>query len=266
MKRRAILSFGLAALLLAGCVTPQAVVPTPGASALVVMTSGAFAEALEQLEPQVEKALGHDLMIVKGSSTGGAVDSIPERLKRGERADVVILSSDGLALLEQGGLVKAGTRRDLVRSVIGMAVRKGSPVPDISTPDRFVAVLRAAPSIGYSASASGTYLSTDLWTRLGLAKELLPKSRRILSERVGAVVARGEVEVGFQQMSELLPITGITVIGPIPDAYQKVTVFTSAQTPAGAANPLSKRLIAFLTSRQVSRQVAATGLDPISAP
>ena len=266
MKRRAILSFGLAAVLLAGCVTPQAAVPAQGASALVVMTSGAFAEALERLEPQVEQALGHDLIIVKGSSSGGAVDSIPERLKRGERADVVILSSDGLALLEQGKFVKPGTRRDLVRSVIGMAVRKGAPVPDISSPDRFVAVLRAAPSIGYSASASGTYLATDLWPRLGLDKELLPKSRRILSERVGAVVARGEVDVGFQQMSELLPIAGITVVGPIPAAYQKVTVFTSAQTPAGAANPLSKRLIAFLTSPPVSRQVAATGLDPIRAP
>ena len=265
MKRRTFVGIGLTVALLAGCMTPQAVAPTPSQSALVVMTSGGYAEALDRLEPQIEQALGHDILIVKGSSTGGAADSIPERLKRGERADMVILSSDGLALLEQGKFVQAGTRRDLVRSVIGMAVRKGAPVPDISSPERFVAVLRAAPSIGYSASASGTYLATDLWPRLGLAKELLPKSRRILSERVGAVVARGEVELGLQQMSELLPIPGITVVGPIPDAYQKVTVFTAAQTPAGAANPLSKRLIAFLTSPQVTRQVAATGLDPVIA-
>lgn len=229
------------------------------------MTSGGFAEAMDRLEPQFERQIGRDVVIVKGSSSGGASDSIPERLKRGERADVVILSREGLALLEREKLVVPGSNRDLVRSLIGMAVNKGAPVPDISTAQKFDQILLAAPSIGYSASASGTYLSTDLWPRLGLAERLLPKSRRILSERVGSVVARGEVAIGFQQMSELLPIGGITVVGPIPGAYQKVTIFTAAKTEAGTHNPYSERLFAFLTSSRVSKQVAATGLDPVSA-
>lgn len=258
--------FGLAFALVLGACTTLPAAPASDAPALVVMTSGGFAEAMDRLEPQFEKRIGRDITIVKGSSSGGAVDSIPERLKRGEHADVVILSREGLANLEQQNLVAPGTTRDLVRSLIGMAVRKGAPVPDISTAAKFDAVLLAAPSIGYSASASGTYLATDLWPRLGLADRLLPKAKRVLSERVGAVVARGEVAIGFQQMSELLPIEGITVVGPIPGAYQKVTIFTSAQTPQGAANPYSAKLIAFLTSPEVSRQVAATGLDPVRVP
>ncbi len=263
MKRRAFLAFALT-IALAGC---AALPPTPSGDtappALVVMTSGGFAEAMDRLEPQFERSIGREITVIKGSSAGGAPDSIPERLKRGERADIVILSREGLELLSREKLVSPGSERDLVRSQIGMAVKEGAPVPDISTAEKFNAAVLSAPSIGYSASASGTYLATDLWPRLGLAERILPKSRRILSERVGAVVARGEVAMGFQQMSELLPIKGITVVGPIPGAYQKVTIFTAAKTPKGMTNPYSGKLLAFLTSRRVSRQVAATGLDPV---
>lgn len=265
MKRRAFLAIA-AGLWLQSCALPSAAPRTVDARpALIVMTSGGFAEAMDRLEPQFEKEIGRPITVVKGSSAGGASDSIPERLKRGEPADVVILSREGLSILHAQNLVQPGSDRNLVRSLIGMAVRAGEPAPDISTPDKFVATLIAAPSIGYSASASGTYLATDLWPRLGLADRLLPKSRRIVSERVGSVVARGEVTIGFQQMSELLPIPGITVVGPIPSAYQKVTIFTAAKTRQGARNPAGDRLISFLTSPDVARQVAATGLDPIDA-
>lgn len=262
MKRRHALGLVLA-LFASSCATTSVDAPTATEPALIVMTSGGFAEAMDRLESQFERRIGRQITIVKGSSAGGASDSIPERLKRGERADVVILSREGLALLEQQNLVLRGSGRDLVRSLIGMAVREGAPVPDISSAEKFTQALLATPSIGYSASASGTYLATDLWPRLGLADRLLPKSKRILGERVGSVVARGEVAVGFQQMSELLPIKGITVVGPIPGAYQKVTIFAAAKTPEGARNPYSDRLFTFLTSPQVSKQVAATGLDPV---
>lgn len=262
MKRRTIFGIALATLL-SGCITtntPQAHNTEP---VLVIMTSGGFADAMDDLEPEFERQIGQDILIIKGSSAGGAVDSIPERLKRGERADVVILSREGHDLLLQQNLVQKGSSRDLVRSLIGMAVREGAPVPDISTIERFNAVMLAAPSIGYSASASGIYLATDLWPRLGLADQLMPKSRRILSERVGSVVARGEVAIGFQQMSELLPIKGITVVGPIPCAYQKITIFTAAQTLKGAGNPYSDKLTAFLTSPKTTTAIRASGLDPV---
>ena len=120
-----------------------------------------------------------------------------------------------------------------------------------------------APSIAYSASASGVYFSTEMVQRLGLADEVLPKSRRILSERVGSVVARGEAELGLQQISELLPIKGIDLLGPMPAELQRVTVF-SAGIVTGAREPEAAReLIRFLASPEVAETVKATGLDPM---
>ena len=143
-----------------------------------------------------------------------------------------------------------------------MAVREGAPVPDISTAERFRDALFAAESIGYSASASGTYLSTDLFPRLGIWEELEPKSERILSERVAAVVARGDVEIGFQQISEILPIEGAQYVGPIPDEYQKVTVFSTGITTTASSPEDAQRLIDYLTSPAVAETIARTGLQP----
>src|SRR5687768_12382356 len=171
-----------------------------------VMTSGGFTAAYDVLGPVFEKATGMVLVTAYGASSGGAPDSIPERLKRGEPADLIILSRDSLDALTAQGRVVPESRRDLVRSKIGMAVRTGAPKPDISTPAAFVQALRNARSIGYSASASGTYLAENLFPRLGIWEEIKGKTRRILSERVAAVVARGELEIGFQQVSEILPI------------------------------------------------------------
>ena len=123
--------------------------------------------------------------------------------------------------------IRPDTRVDLASSSIGMAVLEGTPLPDISTPEAFVETLLAAESIGYSASVSGTYVSTELFPRLGVAEQLAPRSRRIVSERVAAVVARGEIEIGFQQVSEILSIEGAAYAGPIPEEYQRVTTFSA---------------------------------------
>src|SRR5262249_28218354 len=127
-----------------------------------VMTSGAFTAALNELTPAFERASGAKLATVYGGSMGSAPDTIPHRLQRGEPADVVILASDALDDLIAKGKVAAGSRVDLVRSVIGMAVRAGEPKPDISTVDALRRTLLAAESIAYSSSASGVYLSTEL--------------------------------------------------------------------------------------------------------
>ena len=145
-----------------------------------------------------------------------------------------------------------------------MAVREGEPLPDISTPEAFREALLAAESIGYSASVSGTYLATELFPRLGLSAELEPKSRRIVSERVAAVVARGEVAVGFQQVSEILSIAGAAYAGPIPAEYQRVTTFSTG-VMAEARNPGGgQRLIDYLSSAAVVPAVAETGLQPLA--
>jgi molybdate transport system substrate-binding protein len=144
-----------------------------------------------------------------------------------------------------------------------MAVREGADIPDISTTRLFVKTLLKAGSIGYSASASGTYLSTVLFPRLGLWEQLEPKSERILSERVAAVVARGDVEVGFQQISEILPIEGAKYVGPIPSEYQKVTTFSAGIT-AGSKNVAdAQRLVDYFSSADVAATIAETGLEPV---
>jgi molybdate transport system substrate-binding protein len=238
--------------------------PAAAAEEVRVMTSGGFTAAYDLLRPEFEKATGITVHSAYGASGGGAPDSIPVRLTRGEPADLLILSREALDLLTREGRVVAASRIDLVRSKIGVAVRAGAPKPDISTRAGLIAALKNARSIGYSASASGTYLAEDLFPRLGVWEEIKGKSVRILSERVAAVVARGEVEIGFQQISEILPVAGADYAGPLPEELQEVTVFsagitTSARNPAGA-----RRLIDYLSSRAVAPTVAGTGLDPVA--
>lgn len=254
----------LAAALGIGCQTAGDTTRAESVSELRVVTSGGFATAYRMLAPEFEARTGIRLVTKYGASTGGAPNSIPVRLERGEQFDVVILSRPALDGLTERGDVIAESRTDLVRSLIGMAVRKGAPVPDISTPEAFIAALYAAESIGYSASVSGTYLATDLWPRLGIWQDLEPKSRRIVSERVADVVARGDVEIGFQQVSEILPTEGIIFVGPIPAAHQKVTTFSTGITTRSRNADAARRLIEFLASVEVAHTVAETGLSPVA--
>ena len=230
---------------------------------VAVVTSGGLAAAYDALAPRFEARTGLRLVTAYGASGGGAPDSIPMRLERGERFDLLIMSQAGLNTLAGQGLIRPDTRVDLASSSIGMAVLEGAMLPDISTPEAFVETLLAAESIGYSASVSGTYVSTELFPRLGVAEQLAPKSRRIVSERVAAVVARGEIEIGFQQVSEILSIEGAAYAGPIPDEYQRVTTF-SAGIPTDAENPAgAQRLIDFLLSEEAAPTIAETGLEPV---
>jgi molybdate transport system substrate-binding protein len=255
----------LLSALLGACADDADREPAAPVPELRVVTSGGFSSAYERLAPRFEQATGVRVVTEYGASTGGAADSIPERLARGERFDVVILSRTSLERLTEAGYVVPESQTDLVRSLIGMAVREGAPVPDIATPEQFVQALLDAGSIGYSASVSGTYLATDLFPRLGLWDELEPKSTRIVSERVAAVVARGDVEIGFQQVSEILAVEGARLVGPIPDDYQKVTTFSAGITTAAANPAAARRLIDYLAWVGNAPVIAETGLDPIKA-
>mgnify|MGYP000987464379 CR=1 FL=1 len=228
-----------------------------------VVTSGGFAAAYNNLIPQIETELGIVLQTEYGASSGGAIDSIPMRLENGENFDVIILSRGSLDNLTEAGFVTSETRIDLVHSMIGMAVRAGATVPDISDVETFIQVLMDAQSIGYSASASGTYLSTTLFPDMGLWEVLEPKSNRIQSERVASVVARGDVEIGFQQISEILPIPGIIFAGAIPSELQRITTF-SAGVLKSASNPEDAlRLLEYLSSEAVAPAISESGLSPV---
>ena len=231
---------------------------------LHVITSGGFAAAYQQLAPQFTAMSGIEVQTSFGSSSGGAPDSIPERLKRGEQFDVLILSRSSLDRLTAAGYVIPDSRTNLVRSLIGMAVKEGAEKPDISTEQAFIDHLMKVESIGYSASASGTYLATVLWPKMGIWEQIRHKSRRIESERVATVVARGEVEIGFQQVSEILPIEGAEFVGPIPNTLQKTTLFSAAVTSHSENIPAARCLVDYLSSPEVADTIRSVGLSPIA--
>jgi methyl acetate hydrolase len=230
-----------------------------------VMTSGAFTAAYLELIPELERVTKGKVVTVT-TSMGVGSDSIPSRLERGEAVDVVIVADAALNQLIKDGRVLAHSRVELARSGIGMAVRAGASKPDISSVDALRRALLQAKSIAYSSSVSGLYLTTELFQRLGVADQVLGKSRRIDRERVGAVVARGEAEIGFHQISELLPVPGIELVGPLPPGVQRVTVF-SAGVAASSKNPDAARaFIGFLASAEAAGTVAKSGLEPVAPP
>jgi molybdate transport system substrate-binding protein len=251
------------ALLAAGLMLFAAAAHTQDVKAVRVMISGGFTAAYREVVPEFERATGKKILTSFGASMGNAPDSIPVRLERGEPADVLILASSALDDLIAQGKVMAGSRVDLARSSIGMVVRAGARKPDISSVEALKRTLLDARSIAYSASASGVYLSTELFPRLGIADQIKAKSQRIESERVAVVVARGGAELGFQQISELRGVAGTDYVGPLPPAVQKVTVFSAGIGAATTDAPAAKALIQFLASPAVAKAIAKSGLDLI---
>ncbi len=228
-----------------------------------VMTSGAFTAALLELIPRLEHLTAQKI-VMASTSIGTGENSIPNRLKRGEAADVVIFADAVLLQFIREGLVLVETYTPVVRSAIGMAVRAGAPMPDISTAEALKCTLLRAKSIAYSASVSGQYLTTELYERLGIADQVTGKSRLIgRGERVGAVVARGEAEIGFQQISELIPVPGITHITPLPPEVQKVSVFSAGVAASTTDSALAYSVIKFLASPEAARAITKSGLEPI---
>jgi molybdate transport system substrate-binding protein len=251
------LAFGFAtALLLAS---------SADAAEVRVMISGGLSAAYNVLVPEFERSTGHKVLTAYGPSMGTTVNAIPIRLERGEGADVVIMAGYALGELISQGKVKADSRVDLVKSLIGIAVKAGAPKPDISSPDALKRALLAAKSIAYSDSASGVYISTEMFQRLGIREEMKDKARKIPAEPVAGVVARGEAEIGFQQFSEMLPIPGIDIVGPLPPELQKITVFSAGIASVSKEPDAGKALIKFLASPAARDAIVKSGLEPIAA-
>ncbi|HKY07062.1 MAG TPA: substrate-binding domain-containing protein, partial [Candidatus Binatia bacterium] len=185
-------------------------------------------------------------------------------LRRGEVVDVVIVADGVLAQFIEDGLIIAETYAPVARSAIGMAVRAGAPKPDLATVAGLKRTLLQAKSIAYSASVSGDYLTTELVQRLGIADQVLSKSRRVEGgERVGAVIARGEAEIGFQQISELLPVPGIDHITPLPPEVQKVSVFSAGVSSSSTDAAAARAVVTFLASADAASAITKSGLEPI---
>jgi molybdate transport system substrate-binding protein len=232
------------------------------ATEIKVVTSGAFTAAYLELVPEYERATHNKLATEFGPSMGTTHNAIPIRLDRGEAIDVVIMAAPALADLIKEGKIRQGSRVDLVQSKIGMAVKAGAPKPDISPVEALKHTLLAAKSIAYSDSASGVYVSTELFPKLGIADQIKGKTRKIEADPVGGVVAKGEAEIGFQQISELRAVKGIDIVGELPPGAQRVTVF-AAGIPVTSKHPDAARaLIQWLASPAAYPAIKKSGMEP----
>ncbi|WP_025596442.1 substrate-binding domain-containing protein [Burkholderia sp. WSM2230] len=235
------------------------------AADLHVMSSGGFTAAYKALGPKFASETGNTLDTALGPSMGKSPEAIPNRLERGEPADAVIMVGYALDELIQKGKVIPGSRVELADSRIGMVVREGAVKPDISSPEGLRQALLHAKSIAYSDSASGVYIERELFSKLGIEDQVKAKAKMIPRIPVASVVANGDYEIGFQQVSELLPVKGVTFAGKIPESLQSVTRF-AAGIPVGAQHPKeAKALLDYLASPGVQAEVKSTGLDTVSA-
>lgn len=235
-------------------------VPTPE---LAVMISGGFRSSYQALAPAFEQAAGAHLVMDPGPSEGKTHDAITQRLDRGEAADVLIMVGSALDELEKKGETLLGSKVNLALSPIGCAVAENAAVPDISTVEKFKQALLAAKSIAYSDSASGEYLKTVLFKKLGVEKELQGKVKQIPATPVGQIVAKGDAEMGFQEVAELLPVPGIRFVGRLPDEVQLLTMFSGAIAKRSKHPDLAKDLLAYLSSPEILPTIKEKGLEPV---
>ncbi|HEY6720838.1 MAG TPA: substrate-binding domain-containing protein [Burkholderiales bacterium] len=187
---------------------------------------------------------------------------IMKRMKAGESVDLVVISAASLDELAKLGKIAPGSSVDLAKSGVGVAVRKGAPRPDISSGEALKRALLSAKSISYSSGPSGVYLA-GLFERWGVAEQLKPKIRQTPpGVAVGDLVARGEAEIGFQQVSELLPVAGIDYIGPLPKDIQQVTVFSGGIHAAAKEPDAARALLEFLTAPAAAPVIRKKGMEP----
>jgi molybdate transport system substrate-binding protein len=242
---------------------------TSAAADIHVMISAGFHGAYVELAPAFERATGHHLITVRGPSMGDSPESIPNRLARGEVADVIILDGGIVDELATKDIVRPASKVVLALSQVGMVVRAGAPLPDIRTVAAFRQTLLSAGSIAYSDSGSGTYLSTVLFARLGVADQIASRSRKVRGppsgEPVAAVVARGEAEIGFQQVSELMGVSGVTLVGALPAELQPGFTFAGAITRSARAPEPAAALLRFLSSQDAAAVKKRHGLSAPAA-
>jgi len=241
---------------------------TASAADVHVMISAGFYQVYAELGPAFERATGHHLVTTRGPSMGDSPEAIPTRLERGEAADVVIMDGGAADELVKRGLARPDGKVNLSRSLIGMVVRAGAEKPDISTVDALRSTLLAARSIAYSDSGSGTYLSKTMFPQLGIADQIAAKSRKVRGppsgEPVAAVVARGEAEIGFQQVAELIHVAGVTFVGTLPAAVQPEIFFAGAVTQNAREPEAATALLRFLTAPDKEPVIRKAGLTPLS--
>jgi molybdate transport system substrate-binding protein len=230
---------------------------TAHAAEIKVIASAAVKEAVLDLIPAFEKSSGH-----KVTTIWAGTESITKRISGGEVVDIVIIAAPNIDKLISEGKLVAGSRVDIAKSGVGLAVRAGLPKPDISSSEAVKKAVLAAKSVAYSSGPSGFYVA-DLFKKMGIADQIKEKVKQTPSGvQVGEVVARGEADLGFQQVSELLHVKGIDYLGPLPADIQHITVFSAGLHAAAAAPDAAKALTKFLTAPEAGPIIRKTGMEP----
>jgi molybdate transport system substrate-binding protein len=238
----------VAALLLAGAAN---------AAEIKILSTQATEQAYRELAPQFEKASGHKLSTI----FTGTLD-VQKRIAAGETYDIILMAGPAIDAFIKTGTIVPGSRIDIARSGVGVAVKAGAPKPDISTTEAVKKTLLAAKSIGYSTGPSGVYL-TGLFQRLGVADAIKGKLKQTpTGVFVGNIVASGEAEIGFQQVSELAHFEGVDFVGPLPADIQEVTVFSAGLQVGTKEAEAAKAWLKFLTAPEHAAAFGSRGLTP----
>jgi molybdate transport system substrate-binding protein len=228
-----------------------------GAADIKVLASGATKEIVGDLVPEFEKKSGHNVTVeFAGTAT------IKKRLTAGDFYDLVIVGAPVVDAFIQQNKLAAGSRVDLMKSGVGVAGRVDAAKPDIGSSSALKKTLLAAKSIGYSSGPSGDYVMT-LVARLGIAEQVKAKMKQVApGARIGTMLESGEVEIGFQQVSELIHEKNIVYLGPLPADVQKITVF-AAGIHVGAKQPeAAKTFVKALKSPEATTAIKAHGMEP----
>lgn len=248
----------LAAALLLGA-------PRTGATAEIkVLSAGAVREAVQELAPAFERSTHHSVAITYG--TAGALRAM---LDKGTPSDIVILPAEAVAEAEARGWVKPGTGRDLAHVAIGVAVRKGTSLPDIATPEALKRALLDARAVAYvdpTRSTSGRYFDQVVLPALGIVSEVHAKAKLQTEGSAAEFLRRGEADLAVQQISELLPVEGVTVVGPLPAPLQKISTYSAAISTNAQSPEAARQLIEFLSTPASKTIFKAKGMDATPVP
>ena len=232
---------------------------------LNVLISGGFGGAYERLLPEFKRASGIEITTGSGASQGTGPQTIAAQLERGVAADVVILSREGLDDLITANKIVAGTDVDLARVPLGVAVRAGTPRPDVATVAAFKQILLAAKTVAMPASTSGIWLMHELFPRLGIADKISVKMGPRGSD-AAAMVAADDADLAVMPVSEIAVAPGVAFAGSLASEIQFVQTFSAAAVAGSAAIENAKRLIAFLASAHAHAAIRDSGMEPLTAP
>ncbi|MBV8242672.1 MAG: substrate-binding domain-containing protein [Hyphomicrobiales bacterium] len=227
------------------------------AAEIRVLSTQATEQVYRELVPQFEKASGHKVTTV----FTGTLDA-NKRLAAGETYDLLIMSAPSIEQHIKAGKVVAASRVDLAKSGVGVGVKAGAPKPDISTTEALKRTLLAAKSIGYSTGPSGIYM-TGVFQRMGIADEIKPRLKQTpTGVFVGSIIANGEAEIGFQQVSELSHFAGVDYVGPLPAEIQQFTIFSSGIIAGAKEADAARALVNFITAPAAAAVFKKIGMEP----